>query len=34
MAKKINEKITNMHQLSIEGMLNLDNIENGKIVRD
>lgn len=32
MAKKINEKITNTHQLSIEGTFNFDEIENGKIV--
>ena len=32
MAKKINEKITSTHQLSIEGTLNLDNI--GSIIAD
>lgn len=34
MAKKINEKITNTHQLSIEGMFNFDEINNGKIIID
>jgi len=34
MSKKISEKLTNTHSLSIEGTFNFDEIENGKLIME